>query len=189
MEAFLQGMLAKILDPSITWNLVVFQGKHDLLKNLEARLKAYQKWVPDEYRIVVLIDEDREDCLQLKAKLESAAAAAHLPTKSKPRKGKFIVLNRIAVEELEAWYFGDPAALCAAYPRIPTSIAAKAPFRNPDAILGGTWEALERVLQKAGYFAGGLPKIAVARELALHMEPSRNTSASFGQFVSGLAAL
>ena len=60
---------------------------------------------------------------------------------------------------------------------------------GPDAIAGGTWEAFERVLRQAGYFGGGLPKIEVAREMAKHMDPARNTSASFGQFVQGLATL
>ena len=65
----------------------------------------------------------------------------------------------------------------------------KTPFRNPDAIAGGTWEALERVLRQAGYFGGGLPKIEVAREMAKHMDPARNESTSFRQFAQGLASL
>ncbi len=109
-EAFLKGMLEKLLLPNTTMNTIVFQGKPDLLANLRARLKAYQKWIPEDYRIVVLIDEDRADCRALKAKLEDAARGAGLPTKSRPKRGKFVVLNRIAVEELEAWFFGDPQA-------------------------------------------------------------------------------
>lgn len=188
-EAFLQGIVGKLLPIGTTWNFIVFQGKHDLLANITQRLKAYRRWIPDDYRLVVLVDEDREDCRILKARLEAAAAAARLPTKSRPHRGAFVVLNRIAVEELEAWFFGDPIALCTAYPRVPRTLSARAPFRDPDAIAGGTWEALERVLQKAGYFGGGLPKIEVAREMAKHMDPTRNQSASFGQFVGGLAAL
>ena len=188
-EAFLQGVVGKLLPKGTSWNFVVFQGKHNLLANIVPRLKAYRQWIPDDYRLVVLVDEDREDCLKLKAQLESAAFGAKLPTKSRPRDGTFVVLNRIAIEELEAWFFGDAVALCAAFPGVPKTIAMKAPFRNPDAIAGGTWEALERVLQKAGYFGGGLPKIEVARAMAKHMEPARNISTSFMQFAQGLAAL
>ena len=101
----------------------------------------------------------------------------------------FVVLNRIAVEELEAWFFGDIAALANAFPGVSPTLGAQARYRDPDAIAGGTWEALQRVLQKAGYFGGGLPKIEVARTLAKHMDPARNTSSSFRQFVQGLAAL
>ena len=56
-------------------------------------------------------------------------------------------------------------------------------------IIGGTWETLERVLQRAGHYSGGLSKIELARTMAAHMDPARNTSASFNCFAEGLAAL
>jgi len=188
-EAFLEGMLDKLLPAGTTWTFIVSQGKQDLLLNLKSRLKAYQRWIPDDWKIVVLVDEDRENCQLLKVRLEAAAAEAGLATKTNPKRGAFVVLNRIAVEELEAWFFGDTAAMVSAYPGVPPTLGAKAPFRNSDSIAGGTWEALERVLQKAGYFGGGLPKIEVARQMAKHMDPARNTSGSFTHFAQGLAAL
>jgi hypothetical protein len=60
----------------------------------------------------------------------------------------------LAIEELEAWFFGDMDAVRALYPRVPETLEQRAGFRDPDAIRGGTWEALERILQRAGYFAG-----------------------------------
>lgn len=128
-------------------------------------------------RIVVLIDEDRQDCAQLKARLDEAAAKAGLITKSVAGPGEpFGVLNRLAVEELEAWFFGDCAALRAAYPGVPTNLEYRAPYRHPDRIAGGTWERLERVLQDAGYHRGGLQKVGAATAVAVHMDPARNTS-------------
>ena len=62
------------------------------------------------------------------------------------------------------------------------NIPAKQGYRDPDAIAGGTWEALERVLQRAGYFRSGLRKIEAARAIAEHMDPARNRSASFRSF-------
>ncbi len=188
-EALLQGLLPKFVPGGTTWNPIVFQGKTDLLGNLERRLKGYKSWMPDDWKIVVLIDEDRANCQELKARMEAAAAAAGFFTKTAARGGKFVVLNRIAVEELEAWFFGDVVALAAAFPGVSPTLRAKAAYRNPDAITGGTWEALERVLQRAGYYGGGLPKIEVAREMAIHMEVSRNTSPSFQTFVQGIGAL
>lgn len=188
-EAFLHGFLPKLLPPETTWSPIVFQGKTDLLRNLTARLTAYRRWIPAEWGIVVLVDEDREDCVELKRRLESAARTAGFGTKSHPKSNRFVVLNRIAVEELEAWFFGDLTALAAAYPGVSPHLATKAAYRDSDAIVGGTWEVLERVLQRAGYFGGGLPKIEVARELAAHMNPARNTSVSFGHFTAGLSAL
>jgi hypothetical protein len=188
-EAFLQTVFPLLLPPPVTWNPIVFQGKPDLLKNLESRLKAYRHWIPNDWRIVVLVDEDRQDCRALKQRMEVAAANAMLPTKTNPNQGNFVVVNRIAVEELEAWFFGDPQALSEAYPGVSPNLGAKARFRNPDAILGGTWESLQRVLQNAGYYEGGLPKTEVAREVSRRMQPGRNTSRSFQNFVSALAAL
>lgn len=188
-EAFLKVLMPKLVPDGATWNPIVFQGKSDLLGNLERRLKGYKSWIPDDWRIVVLIDEDRADCRELKARLDAAAASAGFPTRTGATGAKFVVLNRIAVEELEAWLFGDPTALATAFPGVSPTLGAKNAYRNPDAIAGGTWEALERVLQRAGYYGGGLPKIEVAREVAGHMEVSRNTSPSFQAFVQGISAL
>ena len=66
-------------------------------------MKGYQAWLPRDWKLVILIDEDREDCLELKQKLEEMAILSGLITKSSCQKNKsFQVLNRIVVEELEA---------------------------------------------------------------------------------------
>jgi hypothetical protein len=93
------------------------------------------------------------------------------------------------VEELEAWFFGDVDALRKAYPGIPASLGERAGYRNPDAIRGGTWEALERELQRAGHHREGLAKIKAAREISAWMEPLRNRSPSFRTFREGLLGL
>ena len=90
------------------------------------------------------------------------------------------------VEELEAWFFGDIEAINKAYPKVSTNIATQAKYRVPDAIKGGTWEALEKLLQDKGYHLGGLQKVKAARDISPHMEPSRNTSKSFQVFYNGL---
>lgn len=188
-EAFFKGFLPRILPKGVTWNPIVFQGKADLLLNIEKRLKGYRSWLPDDWRIVILVDEDREDCARLKQRLNAAARAAGLLTKSAAKNGSFQVLNRIAVEELEAWFLGDPQGLVAAYPGISPNFAAKSAYRDPDAIRGGTWEALERLLQRAGYFPGGLAKIELARKMAGSLDPAKNNSRSFQSFIAGISAL
>lgn len=90
------------------------------------------------------------------------------------------------VEELEAWFFGDVQALVTAYPGVSPHLATQAKYRDPDAITGGTWEALEKVLQRAGYHQGGLEKVKAAREISLHMNPLDNRSKSFQIFYEGL---
>ncbi len=168
-------------------------SKQRLLRDLPVRFSGYGRRLPyEDVRVLVVIDRDGDDCVDLKAKLEGIAAEARLPTKTTPdANGQFRVVNRIVIEELEAWFFGDIPALCAAYPGIPLSLADKAGFRHPDAITGGTWERLLQVLQRAGYYRAveRLPKGEVARKVASLMELGRNRSPSFLHFVRGLEAL
>lgn len=177
-EALLLDLLPRMLGET-PFEVHAFSCKHELLDKLEARLRGYARWIPESYRIVVIVDRDGEPCRRLKKRLEAMAREAGVPTRARPLKGSWIVVNRLAVEELEAWYFGDWEAVCAAYPRASKSIPMKERYRNPDAITGGTWEAFERILQRAGYFTGGLRKIEAARAIAPHMDPERNSSRSF----------
>jgi hypothetical protein len=178
MEAALRALLPRMLG-GLTFEIHSFQCKERLLANLPARLRGYAGWIPKNWRIVVLVDRDDDACVELKKRIETIAAHARLTTRSRSNAKSYVVINRLAIEELEAWYFGDWKAVRAAFPRAPATIPRKARYRKPDEITGGTWEAFERVLQQAGYFRGGLRKIEAAREVAQHMEPSRNTSPSF----------
>lgn len=187
-EEALKAILPKILSDDVSFRFHVFQGKYDLLKNLPDRLEGYRRSISDDCRIIVLIDKDQRDCFQLKASLEEAAQTSGLVTKSKVSpKGNFQVVNRLAIEELETWFFGDPKAIQEAYPEISKKFHRQPKYRNPDTIIG-THKALERLLKRAGYYRGGLPKTAVAQKIAPHMEPHRNRSKSFQVFVEGLKA-
>lgn len=186
-EAALTAILPKILVDDVTFDFHVFEGKRDLLKQLPLRLKGYRRWLPPDWRVFVLIDEDRQDCLKLKGQLENAAREAGFSTKSHPNSyGDFQIVNRLVVEELEAWFFGDVEALREAYPNVSKTFHNRAKYREPDAITGGTWETLGRLLK--GYYPNFLPKGVVAQNVAPHMEPSRNRSRSFQVFVEGLKA-
>jgi len=187
MEAFLRVLLPRLMD-AVHFEIRTFQCKNDLLKRLPDRLRGYV-WFSEEYRIVVVVDRDSDDCRELKQKLERHAAQVGLPTRTHPQHGHFAVVNRIAIEELEAWYFGDWDAVRAAYPRVSENVPRRASYRDPDAIAGGTWEAFERVLQRSGYFTGGLRKIEAARGIAPHLDPARNTSRSFQVFRDALLEL
>ncbi len=187
MEAFLRALLPRRLPLDRTFEVHPFQGKSDLLSKLEARLRGYAVWLPDDWRIVVVVDRDDDDCRELKQRLEDIATRASLRTRTHVDAAQWQVVNRIAIEELEAWYFGDWAAVRAAYPRAPASIPNRQGFRNSDTVAGGTWEAFERVMQKYGYFKGGLAKLEAAHAIGTHMEPSRSESKSFQVFWSVLS--
>jgi hypothetical protein len=154
---------------------------------MPSRLKGYKNWIPADYKIIILVDRDDEKCLLLKQKLEQIALSVGLITKSSANSNQsFQVLTRLAIEELEAWFFGDISAIVQAYPKVSRHIVSQAKYRDPDAIKGGTWEALEKILQKAGYHKGGLAKVKAAKEISLHMNPKENTSKSFQVFYAGL---
>jgi hypothetical protein len=182
-EAALRLLLPKILG-DIPFAIHPFQGKTALLKKLPNRLRGYKNFLPEGWKILVLVDCDDDDCCELKARLEQMAVTAGLATKTSGQ--NYAVVNRIVVEELEAWFFGDWPAVKAAYPRVSEAVPRRRPYRDPDAISGGTWEAFERVLKEGRYYEAGLPKIEAARAIAEHMDPDRNTSRSFAVFRDGL---
>jgi len=193
MEAALRELLPKMLN-GLSFEVYVHQCKDDLLNRLPARLRGYAQlrrgnaWYRENVRIVVIVDRDDADCEQLKEKLDEIARQAGLQGRAGATKKKpWSIVNRIAIEELEAWYFGDWEAVRQAFPRVPESVPAQARYRDSDAIQGGTWEAFERVLQRAGYHKTGLRKIEAAREIAERMNPANNSSKSFQQLRATLS--
>ena len=169
-----------------------YRGKADLLAKLPTRLRGYaarfekDDWFAAHARVVVVLDRDGDDCRELRSRLDGMARAVGLSTRGE--RGVH-VLPRIACEELEAWYFGDWEAVRRAYPRVPTNIPHQAAYRDPDGIAGGTWEAFERVMKNAGYFATGLRKLEAARAIGPHLDPDRNASPSFRALRDGIRRL
>lgn len=186
MEAFLVAILPRLLGTEVTFTIHVHQGKSDLLRKLASRLRAYAKWLPGSVGVVVLVDRDDDDCRVLKQRLERDAAGACMPTRTTHGGLDWKVLNRIAVEELEAWFFGEWTSVQRAYPQVPAGVARKAAHRDPDEIAGGTWEALERALKQGGYFKAGLRKKEAAQEIGKHFDPELCTSPSFIVFRGAL---
>jgi hypothetical protein len=189
-ETALRSLLPTLLG-AVTFEVFAHRSKDELLKHLPVRLAGYSRrragdpWFREHARVVVVVDRDDEDCRALKRRIDTMARGVGFSTSGANRP----LIVRIAVEELEAWYFGDWGAVCAAYPRVPPGVPRQARYRDPDGIAGGTWEAFERVMQRAGYFVGGLRKIEAAREIAARMDPSVNTSRSFQAFRNAVRGL
>jgi hypothetical protein len=189
-ERLLRELVPRIV-PEVGFEIRTFQGKPALLRELPKRMQGYaqvRKFEPG-LKVLILVDRDDDDCLRLKARLEKIVSDVGLASLSSARGGGAVVATRIAVEELEAWIFGDVRALQAEYPKIPSSLDRQARYRDPDAIAGGTWEALQRVLQNHGYHPGGLPKILLAQNVARHMDVDGNRSRSFVHFRDGIRRL
>lgn len=193
-EAALKIVLPKLLSSAgrddVPFAIHNFSGKSNLLKRLPSRLEGFSHYADAaDLRILVLVDRDSDDCLVLKGELERMAAGAGLETRATSGGAAFRVCNRIVVEELEAWFLGDSDAVRAAYPRVPASFHNRKTFRDPDGVAGGTWQALERLLQKSGYHQGGLAKVQCASDIASHMVAPRNRSPSFRSFAEGVVDL
>ena len=91
----LKGILPNIVPEYVNVLYLVFEGKQDLEKNLERRLKGWQQ--PNSV-FLVMRDKDGGDCLIIKQRLAEKVSAS----------GKqAVTLIRIACTELESFYLGD----------------------------------------------------------------------------------
>jgi len=183
MESFLCALLPRLLPKRCSYNILVHRGKEDLLRKLDGRLRAYANWIPSGYRIAIIVDCDKDDCHELKARLESICIGVGLRSKQAARAAGSLnwrVVTRIAIEELEAWYFGDWSAIRKAYPRISENVPRRSKYRNPDAIKGGTSEAFEHVMKEHGY--SSFRKTEAAARIGKHIDPASNNSRSFAVF-------
>jgi hypothetical protein len=184
----LEHLVPKIV-PNVRHVIREFAGKDRLLRELPMRLRGYaSRTTRERLKVAVLVDRDDDDCVALKKWLDQVAAEAGVGRRGTGDADR-VVLNRVVVEELEAWFFGDVPALRRAYPRLPASLGEQAGFRDPDAIAGGTWEALGRALAKRGYQTSGLNKLSTATQVAPHMDVEANRSRSFQVFRDGLRRL
>lgn len=143
--------------------------KGDLEKSIPRKLRA---WREPGVRFVVVRDNDRGDCVALKEYLRGLCA-------DRPEEDCLI---RIACQELEAWYLGEPDALADAFKKESLRrIGSRARFRKPDAVHFPA-RALSQLVPR-------YQKIAGARALANHLTRQRNRSPSFQAMMDGVERL
>jgi hypothetical protein len=166
----LLGVLPRLVPGDIQFRFIVFQGKQDLERNLESKLRG---WLMPDSLFIVIRDQDSGNCLDIKTNLKSICT----------RSGKENVLIRIACRELESFYLGDLAA-------IEKGLGIKGlkrhqqgkKFRAPDA-LGNPSEELIKITNNKYY------KISGSRLIAPHLSLTSNKSTSFNVLLSGLKKL
>lgn len=155
-------------------------AKRMLLNQLPRLLRGYGQ-TPGVDAVLVVLDNDRRDCAQFLADLNSLLATCNPAPNT---------LFRLAIEEIEAWYLGDQEALLTAYPRAKTHVLRH--YRQ-DSICG-TWELLadaiypggSGAIKKSGWPLPGRIKTEWAEKIAPLLDPERNLSPSFKKMCVGL---
>ena len=172
-QALLETLLPRLLDASITPRFVVFEGKQDLERQLERRLRGYQNTMA---RFVVMRDQDgAPDCRTVKAGLL-------LKCQQAGRAGQTLV--RIACRELETFYLADLAAVETALdlPGVAQQ-QQRAKFRHPDTDLGSPADELGKL---TGY---AYQKVRDSRLLGQHLELTNERSPSFKNLLGAIRRL
>lgn len=168
MKVFLEGLLPRLF-PGLPFLCVAHEGKQDLEKSIPRKLRA---WREPGVCFVVLHDNDGGDCHHLKQNLAALCREG----------GRDDCLVRIACQELEAWYLGEPEALADAFgDHGLRRIQGRARYRDPDAVLRPSAD-LERLVPE-------FQKVSGARLLAKHLSREGNTSRSFQALIEGLERL
>jgi len=134
--------------------------------------------------VVVVLDADNRDCAAFLAELRELAATSGAAE---------LTHFRLAIEEIEAWYFGDRAALRAAYPK--ARLRPLSRYRQ-DSVCG-TWELLADVIHPGGSDAirraswplPGQIKHGWANRIGPLMNPDANLSPSFARLRDALRRL
>jgi hypothetical protein len=166
----LSGLLPRILPQEYSTRFIIFQGKQDLEKHLEKRLRGWQ--LPDSI-FVVLRDQDSGDCQTVKNNLKEICR----------RSRDDEVLVRVACRELESFYLGDLKAVEMGLGlRGLSSKQGTRKFRTPDRLGSPSRELC--------ILTGDLyQKIAGSRAIAPHLDLHNNRSQSFNALVSGIKRL
>ena len=163
---YLLDVLLPRLFPGLPFQCVPHEGKQDLEKSVRRKLRA---WREPGVLFCVIRDNDSGDCRRLKARLLQLCKSS----------GREDTLVRIACQELEAWYLGEPDALADAFGKERLRrIGRKAPYRDPDAVVNPSAEIRK--------FIPEFQKVSGARRMGGHLTRERNRSSSFHAFLRSI---
>ena len=200
-EKLLQLLVPQILGEfgaPHTWRIHAYKGigripkgltsrgdpaKRILLEQLPRLLMGYGKTAGID-AVLVVLDSDGRNCTAFLEELASLLDTCN----PRPR-----TLFRLAIEEMEAWYFGDRRAVLSAYPRAKREVLER--YRQ-DSVCG-TWEILadaiypggSAAIRKAGWPLPGQVKHEWADSIGPFMSLEENISPSFLKFRDGLYRL
>ena len=148
--------------------------QRQLLHQLPAKLRGYEKSLPPNSVVLVVVDADDTPCTELLAELNDMLAK--LPRR--PAR----VLFRLAIEETESWFVADPSAVKAAFPKANVAALKKI---QPDAIVGA-WERLAEAIRMPAH-SSSPDKLRWAAQICPHLDLDAPASPSLGKLISGVA--
>lgn len=169
--------------PDATWRVLPLGGRDEMWGKLWGVLHALASAQYADM-VLVLLDQDRSDCLKMKQEARRIADRAGMfRADGSPTVTAFVI--RIIQTELESWFLGDPVAVRSAYPRLPERAKI---VNRPIESVDDAWETLHRHFQRSGYYPGIMPKVEVAEAIAPHLSlvPGTNRSHSFNVFLRSL---
>jgi hypothetical protein len=170
-KALLEKLVPRLVPDGavVAARFVVFDGKQDLHRNLERKLRGYLR---QGAHFIVLRDQDRDDCSILKKKLLSICTRA----------GRRNTVIRIACRELESFYLGDLNAVELALGVVGLSRKQRsAKFRDPDRLQNPAAE-LEKL---TGFY---YQKVAGSRAIGEHLSLDDSRSKSYLHLVRSIMA-
>lgn len=157
-KALLDGLMPRLF-PSLRFLCVPHEGKQDLEKSIPRKLKA---WKEPGVRFLILRDNDGADCRTLKQRLVELCKNGNRDD----------TVVRIACQELEAWYIGEPDALAECFNREDLKgLGRKERYRDSDSVVQPSIALSELVPE--------FQKVSGARRMAEHLTLERNKSRSF----------
>ncbi|MBF0237182.1 MAG: DUF4276 family protein [SAR324 cluster bacterium] len=168
----LTGILKRLVSEEIHIQMMVFEGKQDLEKQLERKLKH---WNLPNSLFLVLRDQDSGDCYQIKQALLKKVQASG-------KEGKTLI--RIACHELESFYLGDLAAVekGLSLPNL-ARYQTQQKYRDPDTLANAAEELCK--LTKNHY-----QKVSGSRSIAPYLDlEAHNRSVSFNTLLTGIKKL
>ena len=166
----LKGLLPRLLPPQVVTHFMVFEGKQDLDKSIERRLRD---WLRPDSAFVVIRDQDSADCHEVKQSLTQKCRNAGRPD----------TLVRVACREIESWYFGDLAAVERGLGVSNlVRLEHRSRYRVPDNIHAPSVE-LSKVIRNV------YRKMAGSRAIGGELSLTGNRSHGFRVLLSGLRSL
>lgn len=196
-SGILQGILGTYNEPH-TWKIHKHQGigvknptplappnikDRTLLHNLPSKLRAYGNSLSANEVVVVLFDLDNKNPIETLQELNDLLELCTPPPQT---------IFCFAIEEMEAWFLGDPDAIIKAFPNARVDLLEK---YEPDSICG-TWELLADIVHPGGakeLLSQGKRSIEIlehkknwAKKIPPFMNKDVNSSPSFIKFRASL---